>query len=114
MTVSQFRDEDSIATGLTRDSEMSITVLPLQPDGRLLNGQHLGGSDERALAEALNLNAVPVPASWKKRLASCRRDEDGRVLLEMTADGDDNWVGLREKFRYSEDFGLTRGNDEST
>ncbi len=114
MTVSKFRDEDSIATGLTRDSEMSITVLPLQPDGRLLNGQHLGGSDERALAEALNLNAVPVPASWKKRLASYRRDEDGRVLLEMTADGDDNWVGLREKFRYSEDFGLTRGSDEST
>lgn len=113
MTVSQFRDEDSIATGLTRDSEMSITVLPLQSDGRLLDGQVIGGHDERTLAESLNLNAVPVPASWKKRLAGCRRDEDGRVLLEMTADGDGNWVDMGEKFRYSEDFGLIRGSDES-
>jgi CRISPR-associated endonuclease/helicase Cas3 len=113
MTVSNFRDEDDRITGLTRDSEMSITVLPFQPDGRLLDGQVVGGHDERALAESLNLNAVPVPASWKKRLASCRRDEDGRVLLEMTADGDGNWVGMEEKFRYSEDFGLIRGSDES-
>lgn len=113
MTVSNFRDEDDRIIGLTRDSEMSITVLPLQPDGRLLDGQVVGSQDERALAESLNLNAVPVPASWKKRLASYRRDEDGRVLLEMTADGDGNWVGMGEKFRYSEDFGLTRGSDES-
>ena len=111
MTVSQFRDEDNIATGLTRDSEMSITVLPILPDGRLLNGQVLSGQDARVLAESLNLNAVPVPAGWKKRLAGCRRDDDGRVLLEMTSEGDGNWVG--EKFRYSEDFGLIRGSDES-
>ncbi|MHB8389929.1 MAG: CRISPR-associated helicase/endonuclease Cas3 [Acidobacteriaceae bacterium] len=113
MTVSQFRDEDGRATTLTRDGEMSLTVLPFQPGGLLLDGQTVGKYDERALAEALNLNAVPVPASWAKRLAACRRDDDGRVLLEMTADGDSNWVSMGEKFRYSEDFGLIRGSDES-
>lgn len=113
MTVSQFRDEDSIATGLTRDGEMSITILPIQTNGSLLDGQAIGGYDERTLAEALNLNAVPVPASWEKRLANYRRDDDGRVLLEMTA-VEEGWVSVGEKFRYSEDFGLTRGNDEST
>jgi CRISPR-associated endonuclease/helicase Cas3 len=113
MTVRNFRDEDDRITGLTRDGEMSLTVLPIRPDGRLLDGQAMGGHNERMLAEALNLNAVPVPASWEKRLAACRRDDDGRVLLEMTVDGEGGWVSIGEKFRYSEDFGLMRGSDES-
>ncbi len=106
MTIRTYRDEDSIATTLTRDGEMSLTVLPIQPDGRLLDGQAIDGQDERMLAEALNLNAVPVPASWKVRLVACRRDDDGRVLFEMVADGLGGWVGMGGKFRYSEDFGL--------
>jgi CRISPR-associated endonuclease/helicase Cas3 len=106
MSVSKFRDEDSVATTLTRDGEMSLTVLPIRPDGRLLDGQAMDGQDERVLAETLNLNAVPVPASWGKRLADCRRDDDGRILLEMTTDTDGDWVSIGEKFRYSEDFGL--------
>lgn len=113
MTVSKFRDEDGRATALTRDGEMSLTVLPIQPGGLLLDGHAVGKYDERVLTEALNLNSVPVPASWAKRLAACRRDEDGRVLLEMTADGDGKWVGMGGGFRYSEDFGLIRGSDES-
>lgn len=113
MTVSQFRDEERIATALTRDGEMSLTVLPIQRDDRLLDGHALSEYDEHALAEVLNLNAVPVPASWEKRLAACHRDDDGRVLLEMTFDGENSWVALGEKFRYSEDFGLMRGSDES-
>lgn len=112
MTVSQFRDEDTTATALTRDGEMSLTVLPIQADGRLLDGQALEGMDERMLAEVLNLNAIPVPASWEKRLAGCRRDDDGRLLLEMAADGQGGWVNQGMKFHYSEDFGLERGRDE--
>lgn len=106
MSVSQFRDEDSVATTLTRDGEMSLTVLPIRPDGCLLDGQAMDGQDERVLAETLNLNAVPVPASWGKRLAACGCDDDGRILLEMTADTVGGWVSMGEKFRYSEDFGL--------
>ena len=112
MTISQFRDEDSIATSLTRDDEMSLTVLPVQPDGRLLDGQMVDRLDERALAEVLNLNAVPAPASWKKRLSGCKRDDDGRVLLEMTADAQGDWISQEMKLRYSRAFGLERVIDE--
>ncbi|MGB5082484.1 MAG: CRISPR-associated helicase/endonuclease Cas3, partial [Burkholderiales bacterium] len=87
ITLSQFRDEDGVATSLTRDDEMSLTVLPIQPDGRLLDGRVLDRLDERALSEALNLDAVPVPASWKRRLADLGRDEEGRVLMVVTSEG---------------------------
>ncbi len=113
MTVSKFKDEDTTATALTRDGEMSLTVLPIQADGRLLDGQSLVGMDERMLAEVLNLNAVPVPASWEKRLAGCRRDDDGRLLLEMAADGQGGWVNQGMKFLYSEDFGLEKGEGQA-
>jgi CRISPR-associated endonuclease/helicase Cas3 len=114
MTVSQFRDEDSVATSLTRDDEMNLTILPIQPNGRLLDGESLDELDERTLAEVLNLNAVPAPASWEKRLARCKRDDDGRLLLEVTADAQGGWVNQEMKLHYSEDFGLERGgSDES-
>lgn len=117
MTVSAFRDEDSIATGLTRDGEMSLTVLPILSDGRLLDGRALNALNEWDLAETLNLNAVPVPASWEKRLKGCRVEQDGDLAgyrqLEMTADGQSGWTAIDGKFRYTEDFGLERSNDES-
>jgi len=106
LTVSNFRDEDSATTALTRDGEMSLTVLPIQSDERLLNGQVLNALNERDLAETLNQHTVPVPASWEKRLAACRRNDDGLMLLEMTADSKGGWSGMEGKFRYSEDFGL--------
>ena len=108
MTVKSFRDEDYAATALTRDGEMSLTVLPIQPDGRLLDGQVLSALNERDLAETLNLHTVPVPASWEKRLTDCRRNDDGLLLLEMTMDGNDSWSGMEGKFCYSEDFGLEK------
>ncbi|MBI3371761.1 MAG: CRISPR-associated helicase/endonuclease Cas3 [Betaproteobacteria bacterium] len=113
MTVSQFRDEDSIATSLTRDDEMSLTVLLIQPDGRLLDGESLDELDGRKLAETLSVNAVPAPASWKKRLAGCERDDDGRVCLEMTPEAQGGWTNQEMKLRYSEDYGLERKIDES-
>lgn len=114
MTFSQFRDEDSIATSLTRDDEMSLTVLPIQLVGRLLDGQMVNRLDEHALAEILNFNAVPAPTSWRKRLSGCKRDDDGRVLLEMTADAQGDWINQEMKLRYSGTFGLERVNDEPT
>lgn len=117
MTVSAFRDEDNIVTGLTRDGETSLTVLPLQSDGRLLDGQALNTLNEWDLAETLNLNAVPVPASWEKRLKDCRMEQDGDLAgyrqLEMTADRQGGWTAMGGKFRYTEDFGLERCTDES-
>jgi CRISPR-associated endonuclease/helicase Cas3 len=108
MTMVQFRDEDERATSLTRDEEMGLTVLPIQSDGRLLDGQVLDQLDERTLSETLNVNAVPAPASWKRRLADLGRDEEGRVLMVMTGEGHGSWVSEGGKFQYSEDFGLER------
>lgn len=117
MTVRAFRDEDSRVTGLTRDGEMNLTVLPIQPDGRLLDGQVLSALNERDLAETLNFHAIPAPASWKGRLSDCRLENEGNLAgyrqLEMTADEQGAWSAMGGKFRYSEDFGLERSNDES-
>ena len=116
MTVKSFRDEDYVATTLTRDGEMSLTVLPLKPDGSLLDGQKLRALEDRDLAEMLNFHAIPAPASWDGRLASCRVDDDGDLAgyrqLEMTIDGQGTWTAVGGKFHYSEDLGLERRNDE--
>ena len=113
MTVTQFRDEDSIATSLTRDDEMSLTVLLIQSDGRLLDGESLDELDERKLAETLNVNAVPAPASWKKRLAGCERDDDGRVLMEVTVDPQGGWMNQEMKLGYSQEFGLEKNESRT-
>lgn len=118
MTAKAFHDEETQVTGLTRDGEMSLTVLLIQPNGRLLDEKVLSALNERDLAETLNLHAVPVPASWKKRLLNCRLENEGILAdyrqLEMSADGQGDWSTMDGKFRYSEDFGLERVNDEST
>ena len=110
MTVSVFRDEDGRVTGLTRDSEMSLTVLPMRSNGCLLDGQELREIEDCDLEEQLNLQAIPVPASWNTRLADYRLENEGHLAgyrqLEMIADGQGCWATLDGKFRYSEDVGL--------
>jgi CRISPR-associated endonuclease/helicase Cas3 len=117
MSVRTFRDEDGQVTGLTRDGEMSLTILPIQTRRRLLDGQALSTINERDLSEILNLHAVPAPASWEKRLGDCSLEKEGSLAgyyqMEMTADGQGAWSALAGKFRYSEDCGLERSNDES-
>jgi CRISPR-associated endonuclease/helicase Cas3 len=112
MTAKAFRDEEAQVTGLTRDGEMSLTVLPVQPDGRLLDGRVLSALNERDLAEMLNLHAVPVPASWEKLLKDCRFENEGDLAgyrqLEMSVDGQGGWTAMVGKFRYSADFGLEK------
>lgn len=117
MTVSSFRDEDERITGLTRDGEMSLSVLPILTDGRLLDGQDLNQLAEREQAEMLNLNTVPAPASWKERLRELPRGTEGPLAgylqLTMIDAGNGYWSDLNGKFHYSKDFGLERRLDES-
>lgn len=112
MTVSSFRDEDGRITNLTRDGEMSLSVLPVTADGCLLDGQRIKDIPERDLAETLNMNSVPAPASWEKFLHDCRIDSEGafagfyQLLLSQTHDG--FWQSQDGKFRYSKEFGLEK------
>ncbi len=116
MTAKAFRDDEAQVTGLTRDGEMSLTVLPIQPNGRLLDEKVLSTLNERELAETLNLHAVPGPASWAERLIDYRLENESNLAgyrqLEMNADGNGNWSAIDGKFSYSEDFGLEMVNDE--
>jgi CRISPR-associated endonuclease/helicase Cas3 len=117
MTVKTFHDEEGVTlSGLTRDGEMSLNVLLIQPDGRLLDGQNLNALPERELAEELNLNAIPAPASWKNHLRDCRLEVEGPLAgywqLVMTNAENGGWSALNGKFHYSEDFGLEKSRNE--
>jgi len=110
MTMSQFRDEDARVTSLTRDGEMSLTVVPVMAGRRSLDGDKMNEKDERNYAEITNLNSVPVPAGWEHYLSSCPRDSDGRYLIEFAPLGEYEWVGAvdRKIFRYTKDFGMEK------
>lgn len=118
MTVTSFRDEDDRITGLTRDGEMSLSVLPILPGGRFLDGQSLADLPEREQAEAINLNVVPVPASWNKHLRDCPFDKEGPLAgywqLTLKAATPGSWSAANGKFHYSQDFGLEKARNEST
>ena len=108
MTISQFHDENSVATSLTRDGEMSLSLLPLRANGALLDGTRIADLDERERPETLLLNTVPAPASWENLLRDFKRDDDGRIelVLEFAAPGD--WARESGSFRYSTEFGLEK------
>jgi len=110
MTMSQFRDEDGRITSLTRDGEMSLTVVPIMAGGEFLNGDKLSKNNKKAYAEAINLNSIPVPASWGKYLHDCRKDDDGRFVIEFVPKGDSAWECMvgKTRFQYSKDFGLEK------
>ena len=108
MSLSQFRDDDERATGLTRDGEMSLTVLPLFGDGCLLDGTQLNALNDHDHAEALLLNAVPAPRSWEKSLKGYAVDADGRTKLPLCSTGPGSWASADGRFVYSIEFGLER------
>lgn len=116
MTVASFRDEDGRITSLTRDGEMSLSVLPLAADRRLIDGQRIDTIAERDLAEQLNLNVVPCPASWAKRLHHCRKETDGplagvwQLVAAETTPG--VWHSGDDQFTYSKDFGMEKHRHE--
>ncbi|MBN8760438.1 MAG: hypothetical protein BGO61_12965 [Thiobacillus sp. 65-69] len=118
MTVSSFRDEDGRITSLTRDDEMSLNVLPLTKDGNLLDGPRIVDISEQQLAETLNLNTAPAPASWRERLNGYRIDSEGPFAgcyqLVLTQSRDGFWNSQDGKFRYSKEFGLEKNQAGKT
>ncbi len=70
--VEEFSDTDSNVSALTRDGEMSLNVLPVLDsiDGLKLldDGELIQNLEEWWRDEALNLNMIAVPSSWRKFL----------------------------------------------
>lgn len=112
MTVSSFRDDDARITGLTRDGEMSLSVLPITADACLLDGHRIAAITERALSEAINLNTVPAPASWENSLRGNRMESEGalagayQIVMSESASG--VWRSVDRKFAYTQEFGLEK------
>jgi hypothetical protein len=104
-------DTDERAAKLTRDGETSLSVVPVEirnGERRLLGSDKpLGGSDPWEQAEAMGLQTIPVPQSWRKVLPP---NEDGLYYLSMQFIADGLWQGEHNgtAFRYSRTRGLWR------
>jgi CRISPR-associated endonuclease/helicase Cas3 len=107
-TVKDFRDDNNTATVLTRDGEMSLTVLPLLEGERTLDGTKLSALDDHERVEALLLNAVTAPCSWKESLMGYAFDDDGRIKLPMCSTSPGAWASSDGRFVYTVEFGLER------
>jgi CRISPR-associated endonuclease/helicase Cas3 len=101
-------DTDSNASALTRDGEMSLNVIPvlLKGEKRLfLDSTPIDKLPEWERDEAMNMNTVPVPHSWKRYLPD---DEEGIYFLPMAPDNSGGWKSLDGFFTYNIAFGLEK------
>lgn len=109
-----FTDSDEQITAVTRDGEMSLTVIPYLVTGegqQTIDGDLLDSLDEYRLQEILLLNSVGVPAGWKGYLEKIAEYTEGRYWLKIKPD-DNGYLAEGEKviFRYRRDTGLRREN----
>ncbi|EAT14753.1 CRISPR-associated helicase/endonuclease Cas3 [Desulfuromonas acetoxidans] len=109
-----FVDSDESITAVTRDGEMSLTVIPyLDSDAgrRTLDGDLLDSLDEYRLLEILALNSINVPGTggWKGALKDVPLGEDKRYWLNMQPTREGFIAeGIQTIFRYHRDTGLRR------
>jgi len=115
-TVTKFKveplsDESDKASTLTRDGEMSLTVLPvLEQHGKTctLENEQLD-EESKQYWEQVSLNSVCVPDSWKSLFANCTKKE-GVIYLVMQKMDEDIWQTELEgeQLLYSVQLGLVR------
>jgi CRISPR-associated endonuclease/helicase Cas3 len=110
--ISPFLDDDQHITAVTRDGQMSLTVMPFvqTSKGRLLRNRFVWDAltvVERP--EAVAMNMVCVPNTWQAALDKRFQAEDGIYWLPMNADGD-TWQTRMGKWelQYNPKKGLER------
>ncbi|SEG52549.1 CRISPR-associated helicase/endonuclease Cas3 [Oceanospirillum linum] len=90
-SMNSLTDDDASVSVLTRDGEMSLSLVPFyinaQGEHCLLNGEPLPPQSDLTRIETINLNTVPVPHSWGKREALPEQDSDGLIWFEMQQNG---------------------------
>ncbi len=109
-----FSDSDSRVALLTRDGEMSLSIIPVIGIGKqkaLLEGSMISAIDEWKLLEVCSMNTVPAPASWKRK--GLPTEKDGIIWLPMEKQFDQRWEYSNDKIilSYTIDRGL-EGNDQ--
>lgn len=105
-----FADTDQAITAVTRDGEMNLTLVPFcqtSGDRVLLDGTELNSLDDYRRLEALTLNSIGVPASWRNYFS--QSDDEGRYWMEMRREGE-SFIGEEDgaTFKYHKDTGLER------
>lgn len=104
-----FADTDEFVMAVTRDGEMNLPVVPYCHTSlgkMLMDGIIFESLDEYRRIEALSLNSVGVPKSWRCHLEN---PDEGRYWLEMEQDGE-GYRGISKgvTFRYHKDMGLEK------
>ncbi len=110
--ITPFSDTDENATYLTRDGEMSLNVVPVFIGKKeFLNGTVISSLNEYEHAEAINMESIPVPHSWKRLLPE---PKDNVYWFEMSQDGVGRWRAATDKakFVYTKKFGLEIEKDD--
>lgn len=94
---------------MTRDGDMNLNLLLVQdgPETELLNEASLEELEDSEYFETLQLNTVPVPASWKEILP--KEDQDDLIKLTMQKiNGQWQWQQGKTQLTYHPDRGLER------
>ena len=110
-----FADTDQSVTAVTRDGEMNLTLIPfckMSGNQVLLDGTKLNSLDDYRQMEALTLNSIGVPTSWRNYMGQA--DDKGRFWLEMQRKGE-SFVGQGNgaTFKYHKDMGLEKKNEST-
>ncbi|RLB91582.1 MAG: CRISPR-associated helicase/endonuclease Cas3 [Deltaproteobacteria bacterium] len=110
-----FADTDQSVTAVTRDGEMNLTLIPfckMSGNQVLLDGTKLNLLDDYRQLEALTLNSIGVPASWRNYMGQA--DDKGRFWLEMQPEGE-SFVGQGNgaTFKYHKNMGLEKKNEST-
>ncbi|MGY0216645.1 CRISPR-associated helicase/endonuclease Cas3 [Endozoicomonadaceae bacterium StTr2] len=114
--INELHDTDSNVSAVTRDGEMSLTLVPVIPGAGgkrcLLDGAVIDELDDSNRFEKISLNNLGVPASWNRDKSEGQLpdvDENGVVWLDMKPEGQ----GVRGQwgdttYSYSSEAGLQR------
>ncbi|MBI3285665.1 MAG: CRISPR-associated helicase/endonuclease Cas3 [Burkholderiales bacterium] len=110
-TMNPLADSNNNVRALTRDGEMSLSVVLLDTDGKLLYDHYpLPKLDDWDRAEKMSLGSVSVPNSWQGKFSDAIKDDQGNFLLTMTRQDNQNWIGQAHgmTLRYSKIVGLEK------
>ncbi|ELY4798736.1 hypothetical protein SM104_003897 [Cronobacter sakazakii] len=103
-------DDDNNIRAVTRDGEMSISLVPYIPvpaGKQLLDGRIFERMGEYEQSEAVALNRVNVPASWK-RTFNFELNDNGEVWLAGVPTNEGVQIDLT--LLYSKERGMERKN----